>query len=116
MMSSTSKITNTRATRKKWILNESRNSAKVLNPHSKGLWSSRSVFIFFITLLPSTNRARETIVIDINRNKRLKIIDKYIINFGYLQFHKLLFYIKLNYSEQSKRYSSIQNLKFCSFH
>ena len=56
IINSTSKITNTNATKKKWTLKDKRNSENVLKPHSKGLWSSRSANIFFITRLPSPNK------------------------------------------------------------
>lgn len=56
IISSTSKITKTKATKKKWSLNFSRKLLKVLKPHSKGLWSSRSTPDFLETALPKIRK------------------------------------------------------------
>ena len=49
---STSKIANTKATRKKCKEKDIRNSLSVGKPHSKGLCSSRSNNDFFLTSFP----------------------------------------------------------------
>ena len=64
------------------------------------------------------NKPADRIIMDVSRNKRLKITYVYIINFGYLQFHKLLFWIKLNYNKararaQFKIWSLVVLLTYC---
>lgn len=62
IINSTSKIIKTKAIKKKWRLNFNRWSLKVENPHSKGLWNSRSKNVFLLTNLPKIRKITEKIL------------------------------------------------------
>lgn len=73
-MISISKITNTNATKKKCKEKDIRNSFKVKNPHSNGLWYSRSKSVFFLKNFPNikSNKAK-------TKTENIKIINISIV-------------------------------------
>ena len=93
IISSTSKITNTTAIKKKCTLKVKRDSPKELNPHSNVLWSSRSDKLFFLNIEPTIIKAlvskKEKIIIFISNKIQIVIH----LTWRHLKNHNFQFFL-----------------------
>ena len=116
IINSTSKITNTTATRKKCTLKVKRDSSSEENPHSKVLWSSRSKLDFFFNIAPIIKNNDDS-VIEISSIRKKDFITMIFIQLtnNHLGSHSSLFFFKLSHKvwprQAHKRHFKIWSFK-----